>query len=81
MCAFNWFPLEAKHFLAHGGKRASDILQLYSCKGKWYLLISTFRDEDAPTKIPDEDAVKPEGWLDDEPEYVSDPDAEKPEDW
>lgn len=40
-----------------------------------------FRDEDAPAKIPDEDASKPEGWLDDEPEYVADPDAEKPEDW
>lgn len=39
------------------------------------------RDEDAPAKIPDENAVKPEGWLDDEPEYVADPDAEKPEDW
>lgn len=39
------------------------------------------RDEDAPAKIADENAVKPEGWLDDEPEYVADPDAEKPEDW
>lgn len=39
------------------------------------------RDEDAPAKIPDEEATKPEGWLDDEPEYVPDPDAEKPEDW
>jgi len=39
------------------------------------------RDEDAPAKIPDEEATKPEGWLDDEPEYVPDPDAERPEDW
>ena len=39
------------------------------------------RDEDAPSKIPDEEATKPEGWLDDEPEYIPDPDAEKPEDW
>ncbi|KAK6475859.1 calnexin-like [Huso huso] len=38
-------------------------------------------DEDAPAKIPDESAVKPEGWLDEESEYVSDPDALKPEDW
>ena len=30
-------------------------------------------DEDAPYEIPDEDAVKPEGWLDDEPETVHDP--------
>lgn len=30
-------------------------------------------DEDAPYEIPDEDAVKPEGWLDDEPEFVDDP--------
>lgn len=39
------------------------------------------RDEDAPAKIEDPDAIKPEGWLDDEPEFVSDPNAEKPEDW
>jgi calnexin len=39
------------------------------------------RDEDAPKQIPDEDAVKPDGWLDDESEYTSDPDAVKPEDW
>ena len=31
--------------------------------------------------IPDPDAVKPEGWLDDGPEEVPDPDASKPEDW
>ena len=30
-------------------------------------------DEDAPYEIPDEDAVKPEGWLDDEPEFIDDP--------
>lgn len=39
------------------------------------------RDEDAPAKISDEDAVKPDGWLDDEPEYIGDPDAIKPDDW
>lgn len=46
-------------------------------------LLSFFvrRDEDAPAKISDEDAVKPDGWLDDEPEYIGDPDAIKPEDW
>lgn len=43
--------------------------------------LSVFRDEDAPAQIPDEDAAKPEGWLDDEPEYIGDPDAVKPEDW
>ncbi|CAL1694327.1 unnamed protein product [Somion occarium] len=37
--------------------------------------------EDAPYEIPDEEAVKPEGWLDDEPEFIPDPDAEKPEEW
>jgi len=31
--------------------------------------------------IPDEDAVKPDDWLDDEPEMINDPDAVKPEDW
>lgn len=39
------------------------------------------RDEDAPAQVPDESAVKPDGWLDDEPEYTGDPDAVKPEDW
>lgn len=39
------------------------------------------RDEDAPAKIEDPDAMKPEGWLDDEAEFVPDPNAEKPEDW
>ena len=39
------------------------------------------RDEEAPAKIQDPDALKPEGWLDEEPEFVSDPSAEKPEDW
>lgn len=39
------------------------------------------RDEEAPAKIDDPDALKPEGWLDEEPEFVSDPNAEKPEDW
>lgn len=39
------------------------------------------RDEEAPAKIEDPDALKPEGWLDDEHEFVSDPSAEKPEDW
>lgn len=39
------------------------------------------RDEDAPAQIPDEDAVKPDGWLDDEPEYIGDPEAVKPDDW
>lgn len=39
------------------------------------------RDEDAPAQIPDESAVKPDGWLDNEPEYIGDPDAIKPEDW
>lgn len=39
------------------------------------------RDEDAPAKMEDPDAVKPEGWLDDEEDFTSDPNAEKPEDW
>jgi len=30
-------------------------------------------DEDAPYEVPDEDAVKPEGWLDDEPTAIPDP--------
>lgn len=32
-------------------------------------------------KIPDPNAVKPEGWLDDGPEYIPDPDAVQPDDW
>ena len=39
------------------------------------------RDEDAPAKIPDPDATKPDDWHDDEPEYIADPDAVKPDDW
>lgn len=39
------------------------------------------RDEDAPAKVEDPDAVKPEGWLDDEEDFTADPNAEKPEDW
>ncbi|ODV96373.1 hypothetical protein PACTADRAFT_2666 [Pachysolen tannophilus NRRL Y-2460] len=38
-------------------------------------------DEDAPSKIPDPNAVKPEDWDEDELAYIPDPDAEKPEDW
>lgn len=44
----------------------------------WNCLI---RDEDAPAQIPDEAAVKPDGWLDDEPEYIGDPSAVRPDDW
>lgn len=40
-----------------------------------------FRDEDEPEMIPDETAVKPEGWLDDEPELIPSTEAEKPSDW
>lgn len=39
------------------------------------------RDESEPEKIPDPDAEKPEGWLDDELELIPDEDAEKPADW
>ena len=39
------------------------------------------RDENEPANIPDPEAVKPEGWLDDEPMYIPDPHGEKPEDW
>lgn len=39
------------------------------------------RDEDAPAQIPDEAAVKPDGWLDEEPEYIGDPSAVRPDDW
>jgi calnexin len=32
-------------------------------------------------EVPDEDAKKPEGWLDDEEALIPDPDAGKPDDW
>lgn len=51
------------------------------CYVKTHFLLDLSRDEDAPAKVPDPDAVKPDGWLDDEPEFVSDPAAEKPDDW
>ncbi|XP_038055261.1 calnexin-like [Patiria miniata] len=38
-------------------------------------------DEDAPATLVDEDAVMPEGWLEEESELMDDPDAEKPDDW
>ena len=40
-----------------------------------------FRDEDAPREIPDEEAVKPDGWLDEEEALIPDPDSQKPSDW
>lgn len=45
-----------------------------------YLLVTGMRRHLQRLKI-DPDALKPEGWLDDEPEFVADPNAEKPEDW
>ena len=44
-------------------------------------LASRPRDEDLPQKIPDPDATKPEGWLDDGLLEIVDPDASKPSDW
>ncbi|KAF1002786.1 hypothetical protein AG4045_024766 [Apium graveolens] len=32
-------------------------------------------------EIEDDEATKPEGWLDDELEGIEDPEASKPEDW
>lgn len=40
-----------------------------------------WRDENEPKEILDEDAVKPEGWLEEEEALIPDPDAEKPDDW
>ena len=43
-----------------------------------------FRDRlagETGMEILDEEAEKPEGWLDDEPEEIEDPEATKPEDW
>ena len=39
------------------------------------------RDESQPEMVTDENAEKPEGWLDDEPELVPDSSSEKPSDW
>lgn len=44
------------------------------------LFICMFREE-GEAKIEDVNAVKPEGWLDDEPHLVPDPEAQKPNDW
>lgn len=51
--------------------------QVFNNKRGWVCV----RDDDAPAKIEDPDALKPEGWQDDEAEFVPDPNAEKPEDW
>ena len=50
----------------------NQIIQFYS---------SISRDEDAPKKIPDPNAKKPDGWLDDAPENIPDPNAKRPADW
>ena len=47
----------------------------------WYNLYFYYRDENEPAEIVDEDAEKPDGWLDDEESLIPDPDAEKPDDW
>lgn len=60
-------------FKSQGLKGLTIILKMWVCA---YL-----RDEDAPAKIEDPDAAKPEGWLDDEEDFTPDPNAEKPEDW
>ena len=39
------------------------------------------RDESEPEMIEDEDAEKPDGWLDDEEELIPDRNAEMPSDW
>lgn len=39
------------------------------------------RDETQPESITDEDAVIPDGWLEDEEVYIPDPSAVKPNDW
>lgn len=58
-----------------------DTFQVFINKHGRVCVCVCLRDEDAPAKIEDPDALKPEGWLDDEAEFVSDPSAEKPEDW
>ena len=45
------------------------------------MLFCLQRDENAPKKIKDANAKKPDGWLDDEPELIPDPQAVRPEDW
>ncbi|PIO23036.1 hypothetical protein AB205_0156670, partial [Aquarana catesbeiana] len=39
------------------------------------------QDEGGPVKIEDPNAVKPEGWLDDESHLIPDSEAHKPSDW
>lgn len=55
-------------------------IMMHCCYSNISLSLSV-RDEDAPAKISDENAVKPDGWLDDESEYIGDPNAIKPDDW
>ena len=47
-----------------------------------YVIVLVFKpadwDEDAPYEIVDEDAVKPEGWLDNEPLTIPDPGMQFP---
>ena len=65
-------------------KRANGTCQEGSFKVQCTFSFHTFhifRDENEVEMIPDENAEKPTGWLDDEPELIADPDAEKPKDW
>ena len=39
------------------------------------------RDESEPEMIPDINAIKPLGWLEEEPELIPDDKAVKPPDW
>ena len=48
---------------------------------QWSYVVFLKRDENAPKKIEDANAKKPDGWLDDEPELIPDPQAVRPEDW
>ena len=43
--------------------------------------VSYFRDESEPSTIVDEDAVMPDGWLEDEEVYIPDVSSVKPDDW
>jgi calnexin len=38
-------------------------------------------DESQPRQIRDENAVMPDGWLEDERQEIPDPESEKPSDW
>ncbi|KUF77338.1 Calnexin 1 [Phytophthora nicotianae] len=76
---------EEKHMMEAPGIKSDKDTHLYTAVIRDDNTFEVFVDQksvkNAPARIPDEDAVKPDDWLDDEPAVIDDPNVVKPEDW